>query len=291
MSSALLTDHVTHGLVARTRWEHGIAAERPPLPARWVYSETRVVVILDLRRDDLVWSRRAIEVLDCVLASLGAGPAGDLQLLGEQLPSLAVHVTVALSAREGWPLRVLIQGYRLRCGAPVDSLGRLVHEQLALALAEPAVTPDPVASNRGLHGCVRDGLFCLSLLPAVAAPALAVITDAVGALLDAPLIALRQLDVALLIVLCMECSGVGGHGRAGGRGSVGGHGRRLIAPLGLIPDPSSHQRAVQLAAGLLLLPTPTAEGPSAGRLAPHACIANALMMRPQPSLQPLSAQG
>ena len=47
------------------------------------------------------------------------------------------------------------------------------------------------AADDGLHSCVRDGLFCLSLLPSTAAPALALITDAVGAPMDAPLLAVQ----------------------------------------------------------------------------------------------------
>ena len=132
-----LPDHSLTGLVSRTRWEHGIAAS-PPLPTRWVYSETRAVVILDLRRGDLVWSQKANHVIDFVLSSLCAGPQDGATVDGSPL---LVHVTVALSAREGWPLRILVQGYRLRCGARDDGLCSLMHEQLSLALGEREEAP------------------------------------------------------------------------------------------------------------------------------------------------------
>ena len=92
---------------------------------------------------------------------------------------LTVHLTVALCAREGWPLRVLVQGYRQICGESCQPLCALVHAQLSLALSEAAPSVSNQQANaHGLHSAVRDGLFCLSLLPASAAPALALLTDA-----------------------------------------------------------------------------------------------------------------
>ena len=197
--------HARSGLLTRTRWELGLAtAARPPELLggdAWLYPEARVVVLVDLRRGSLVWSEHALHVLDCVLSSVGTGPSVGTPSAGA--PTV-VHVTVALGARQGWPLRVLVQGYCLRCGEPCDELRQLVHEQLRLALGTSAAATHAAASVRGLHECVRDGLFCLSLLPSTAAPALAILTDAVGAALDAPLLGLRQLDVTLLVVLCLE---------------------------------------------------------------------------------------
>ena len=265
----MIDDHRTCGIVPRTRWElFGLPAGAPSAPpARWLYRESRIVVLLDLRRGSLMWSWQVHRVLECVLTSLAAGPVGAPQPAG--LPPLTLHITVALGAREGWPMRVLVQGYRLRCGEPVFALREEVGEQLRLALSatEPAA-PVP-AVGRGLHGCVRDGLFCLSLLPPSAAPALAVVTDAVGAPLDAPLLSLRQLDVALLLVLCPEHQSA----LAGG----------AHAPFGLVADLGAHHLAAEMAAGLLLLPeTLEAEGGSADGGAPlqlQPCIPNALLLR------------
>ena len=60
-------------------------------------------------------------------------------------------------------------------------------------------------------------MLCLTLLPSSAAPALAILTDAVGAPLDAPLLGLRQRDVSVVLMLCLD-------------GSLGGGGRGSEAP-------------------------------------------------------------
>ena len=203
-----MISHGTSGLLTRTRWELGLptAASPPELLGgeAWLYPEARVVVLVDLRRGSLMWSEHALRVLDCVLSSVSTGPSVGSPSAGA--PTV-VHVTVALGARQGWPMRVLVQGYCLRCGDSCDELRQIVHEQLRLALGTNAKAAHAAASVHGLHECVRDGLFCLNLLPSTAAPALAVLTDAVGAALDAPLLGLRQLDVTLLVVLCLESHG------------------------------------------------------------------------------------
>ena len=302
MSYCIVKNHERHNLITRSRWEHelhpngalpaGVPAAHAARPL-WLYNETRAVVLIDLRRGSLFWSRQPHDVLDTVLAALAAGPPN-----ADAAAELTVHLTVALCAREGWPLRVLVQGYRQTCGESCKPLLALVHEQLrhALGEAEPAV-PAPTTA-RGLHSCIRDGLFILSLLPACAAPALALLTDAVGSPIDAPLLGLRQLDVSLALILCIEpepkAPPPGNAARRGGASAAGptpmgpSHPMGPIpaglaglcggdTPFGLIADPESHQRAAEDVAGLILRPTgaTTPKGWASAR----DCIAKALMLR------------
>ena len=137
MSYCLVKNHERHNLITRSRWEHelhpngalpaGVPAAHAARPL-WLYNETRSVVLIDLRRGTLFWSRQPHEVLDTVLAAFAAGPPDVDAAL-----KLTVHLTVVLCAREGWPLRVLLQGYRQTCGESCKPLQALVHEQLRLA--------------------------------------------------------------------------------------------------------------------------------------------------------------
>ena len=104
----LLSSHA-RGLPHRLRAEFGDALDR-----HWIYAQARCVVILDVRRSALLWSRQPHDALDCVLGALARGHSA----AGGAIAVTAVHVTVAIGAREGWPLRVLVQGYHQRCGEP-----------------------------------------------------------------------------------------------------------------------------------------------------------------------------
>ena len=164
-----------------------------------LHAETRLVILLDVRRAALLWSPQPHAALNAILASLGRAPTDVATAPG----ALASHVTVMIGSREGWPLRVLVQGYYQRCSSSVEPLRTLVHEQLRLALDDIAPAVPAPTTSRGLHSCVRDALFCLSLLPARAAPTLAIVTDAVGSPLDAPLLG------AVLLLSVAEASSAG----------------------------------------------------------------------------------
>ena len=127
-------DHRSLGPLTRTLWaleaqKRQAAAEvalpAPPPEAQlvsapltrcagrigWLYAEHRVVVLIDARRHCLL--QQVGSRLETLLGSLAAGPR-----LGDALqPTL--HVSVALAARAGAPLRILLQGYRHRCGYDV----------------------------------------------------------------------------------------------------------------------------------------------------------------------------
>ena len=313
-------DHRSLGPLTRTLWlldaqKRQAAAEvtLPPPPPEaqlvsaplassagrigWLYAEHRVVVLIDARRHCLL--QQVGSRLETLLGSLAAGPR-----LGDALqPTL--HVSVALAARAGAPLRVLLQGYRHRCGDPAEPLCAAAAQQLRLAAREPRRRDSGRAGGGGsggsgavpsalhghsLHQTVEQGLFCLSLLPAAACPALALLTDCVGAPLDAPLLPLTQRDVGLLVVRLPPPAAAG---RAaanctaadrGGSGGGGGERRRgQLAELGLLVDAASHQLAAEGAGGLLLeLPEP---GPSLSHAAPPlgplgaSVLARALLCR------------
>ena len=157
-------NHAERGLVARTRCELGVPStlkEFAVPSARhsfsssslWLYKETRVVILIDLRRGSIVWSRRILDVLDCVLQSLSSGPSQELVSESAQPPM--IHISVVLTAREEWPLRVLVQGYCHRCGEPFGPLRDAVHEQLRVALSAADPMAQASAGRRGLHDCVR----------------------------------------------------------------------------------------------------------------------------------------
>ena len=55
--------------------------------------------------------------------------------------------------------------------------------------------------REGMHGIVDEALFCLSLLPATAAPSVLLLSDAVASALGSPSLPLRQADVCLIVVL------------------------------------------------------------------------------------------
>ena len=277
-TARVLASHAHAGSITRTRWEliPSIDADASSLaatPQHWLYLETRCVLLIDLRRGSLVWSRQPHEMIDLVLTSLAAGPSS-----APSKNRLKVHITVALSGREGQQLRVLVHGYCHHCGESAEPLCELVREQLrlALTLCEPSM-PTSAAFGRGLHSCVRDGIFCLSLLPTSAAPSLAILTDAVGSPLDAPLLGLRQFDVALAIILCMD---VADHDPSHTALLPPGEQRDGDGAFGLIADPESHQRAAEDAAGVILCPTVGTVASEQALAAARLCIANALMLRP-----------
>ena len=236
----------------------------------WLYSETRVVVLIDCRRNNLFWSPYLHATLESVLSSLAAGPDTP-EATADFRPM--VHVTVALSAREGFPLRILIQGWRLLCGGPVEPLRRLLDEQICLALgAEMTEGATPTESACGLRSCVRDGLLCLAVLPASAVPALTILTDAISSPVDSPLLALRQLDVTLLLLICLDS--LPSEHQSDTEAHRYGRGDSL---LGLAPDTEGHQRAAQLSSGLMLQLHTASDGTTAPLC--HSCLASALMLR------------
>jgi len=222
----LVRDHRTLGPLDRALWLLGAQQRRaagqplppPPPDARivsapreepssvgWLYQEHRVVVLIDARRHCLLQQVGA--QLDTLLESLAAGPR--LDAVAPEPTTL--HVSVALAARAGAPLRVLLQGYRHRCGEPAAPLCATVREQLQLAVLDaPHRRSRRVRRGNGaapaaavphsLHLCVEQGLFCLSLLPSEACPALALLTDCVGSPMDTPVLPLSQRDVALLLL-------------------------------------------------------------------------------------------
>ena len=312
-------DHRSLGPLTRTLWlldaqKRQAAAEvtLPPPPPEaqlvsapltrcagrigWLYAEHRVVVLIDARRHCLL--QQVGSRLQTLLGSLAAGPR-----LGDALqPTL--HVSVALAARAGAPLRVLLQGYRHRCGDPAEPLCAAAQQQLRLAAREPrrrdsgrtgggggggGAVPS-VLHGHSLHQTVEQGLFCLALLPAAACPALALLTDCVGAPLDAPLLPLTQRDVGLLVVRLPPPAAAGrvaANCTAADRGGSGGGGgerrRGQLAELGLLVDAASHQFAAEGAGGLLLeLPEP---GPPLSHAAPPlgplgaSVLARALLCR------------
>ena len=103
------------GCLYRLRHELRVGATAS---TRWLYTETRCVVLLDARRSALIWSRQPHDALGGVLDALARGHTS-------APAALTVHVSVVLGAREGWPLRVLVQGYQLVCGQPAEPLRAL----------------------------------------------------------------------------------------------------------------------------------------------------------------------
>ena len=67
----LITCHDTCGLLHRLRRELTIGNEATAL--RWLYAETRCVVLIDVRHATLMWSRQPHEALDRVLGGLANG--------------------------------------------------------------------------------------------------------------------------------------------------------------------------------------------------------------------------
>ena len=148
-------DHRSLGPLTRTLWaleaqKRQAAAEvalpAPPPEAQlvsapltrcagrigWLYAEHRVVVLIDARRHCLL--QQVGSRLETLLGSLAAGPR-----LGDALqPTL--HVSVALAARAGAPLRILLQGYRHRCGDPAEPLVAAAQQQLAAPQQEHDVS-------------------------------------------------------------------------------------------------------------------------------------------------------
>ena len=221
-------------------------APSSPQTLTWRYAAHRVVVLVDVRRSTRDWVDGVVGALDGVLSALTSGP-----LDGAPPPTL--HVSVVLGARLGAPTRVLVQGWRLRVGEPAAALRAHVRRQAVGAAEADASSPPPpphAAPPHGLHAMADLALFCLSLLPAHASPSLAVLTDGVGAPLDEPLLALRQADVQLLVLLLAPPAA-------------------LEAPLGLLADADAHRVAAESAGGVLLrCPPPPPRGARASRAPP-----------------------
>ena len=115
--TVVCSSHLSCSLLQRTRWElrQRWQAGRPPLPlgcswlnppatptggpVEWLYTEHRVVILIDARSCDLgaAWLEAA---LAHAFASLGATPPSTVLL----------HVSVALAARGSRPLRMVTAG-------------------------------------------------------------------------------------------------------------------------------------------------------------------------------------
>ena len=167
-SCLFVSDHSQCGLVQRTRFELTAPTQPllplPPCTRRldtssvgagcpaggtqcWLYAESRVVVLIDVRRGNLLSAEWALDSsIELLLESLASGPDIDETLC----PTM--HITVALASREAFPLRVLVQGWRQRCGHSPRALRELVLAQLRQAADEAPLNGGLSAAAGGSGG-------------------------------------------------------------------------------------------------------------------------------------------